>query len=251
MTHDTFWLSLGLLLTGYGPCAEPAPIPAELWGTDKPSTLESAPAAPSAQAPARAPAAPVLARGHSFDTTRMRQAALAGQLLEYQRAAAVIASDAWSSTLPANGRPQVEAVRRAAVSASGSSTLPAAAAALGALGAACATCHQNLGGLPGTTTVPPLDTSEGSMPAHAAAEATLWQGLVLPSDALWSRGARALGSAPALDSDVAEISSLAHRTRALAGEAATAPPDTRGESYGMILATCSACHSQLGIRPGR
>jgi hypothetical protein len=82
------------------------------------------------------------------------------------------------------------------------------------------------------------------MAAHVAAEKALWEGLVNPSDASWATGARGLLEAPELDSDDEEVSLLARRTRELAREAATAT-STRGDVYGRIVETCSACHVLL------
>jgi hypothetical protein len=249
MTHNIFCLTLCLSLIGYGPCAEPSPVPPELWGTEKALTSEKEAVAPSAPSTPTAKTNRVLVRPHSNDAISMRKAAIAGQLLEFQYAAAAIASDDWSPPLRDDDRPHVAVVRDAALGAVGSKSLSAATASLGVLGVACAKCHQAVSAPPISEIVSAPAHGDESMLAHAAAEGALWQGLVFTSDESWLRGARALVNAPALDSDVADVSALAHRTRELAGEASAAPRGTRGESYGKILATCSGCHSRLGVKP--
>jgi hypothetical protein len=84
------------------------------------------------------------------------------------------------------------------------------------------------------------------MATHAAAEEALWTGLSTPSEASWLRGARALVAAPALDSDVEEVSSLAHLASRLA-QRGIDEPTSRVETYGKLLATCSSCHTRLGV----
>jgi hypothetical protein len=242
-------LSLCLLFAGSGPCAEPTPISPELGVTEKVSTPEQDPGVPSAHPVQQSKTTQAFMRQHSGDAVSMRTAAIAGQLDELHRAAANIARDEWSPPHRDDHRPHVEVVRGAARAALNAAAIPAATAALGQLGGACGACHQDVGGPPSTPVLATPATGDESMVAHAAAEEALWQGLVLPSDASWLRGARGLASAPALDSDVADVSALAHRTSALARTADTAPLASRGELYGKILATCSACHSRLGVKP--
>jgi hypothetical protein len=255
MTHNAVRLALCLSLAGFGPCDEAAPLPRELFGVDKPSPLpppqpveHSAPATPAAQANQ----SPL--RRHSDAANAMRKAAIAGQLADFQRAAASLDSGSWSLPLRDDPGNHIEQVRVAARSAAAASALPAATAALGALASACSRCHEDVGGPRGAEIISaPADLARNgdeTMIAHAAAEVALWQGLVFPSDDGWHIGAGMLASAPGLDSDVREVSALARRTVDLAREAATAPREARAGSYARVLATCAACHSRLGIDPG-
>jgi cytochrome c556 len=242
-------LGLCLLLAGFGPCAEPAPIPSELRGTDRPSPLEQDRDAPSAHPVQHTKTTRAFMRGHSIDAVNMRTAAIGGQLDDLHLAASNIARDDWSLHLREDYRPHVDVVQAAARAALDAMAMPAATAALGQLGGACADCHEHVGGPPTTGVIAAPAVGDESMVAHAAAEEALWQGLVLPSDASWLRGAREFASAPAIDSDVSEVSALAHRASALVRAASTAPRAQRGDIYGKILATCSACHARLGVKP--
>lgn len=176
----------------------------------------------------------------------MRLAIIAGDLEALQHAAARLASDEWTPQLVRDHLVNVSAVRSAARTVRASESLSDAARALGEVGATCAACHRDSGAPLPAARGGSTEEKRGGMSAHAAAEQALWDGLVLPSDASWSSGARGLSDAPELDSDVEAVSFLAGRIRGLAREAATAGP-TRGEVYGRILATCSACHTQAGV----
>jgi hypothetical protein len=248
MTSHIAYLSLGLLLTGSGPCAEPAPLPRESWVADRPSPPEQDRDAPSPHAAQQTKTTPAFMHEHSIDAVNMRTTAIGGRLDTLHRAASNIARDEWSPHLRDDYRPHVEVVRRAARIALDATVIPAATSALGQLGSACGDCHEDVGGPPTTGVIAAPAIGDETMIAHAAAEEALWQGLFLPSDASWLRGARELASAPAIDSDVSEVSVLAHRARTLARSAEGAPRAARGDIYGKILATCSACHSRLGVR---
>jgi hypothetical protein len=249
MTSHLACLSLGLILVGSGPCTEPAPLPPELWTAERRSPPEPERDAPSPQAAQQTKTTRTFMHEHSSDAVNMRTGAMGGRLDDVHRAASNIADDPWSPRLRDDYRRHLEVTRRAARAALDATTIPAATSALGQLGAACAGCHEDVGGPRSTGVIAAPALGDETMIAHAAAEEALWQGLFLPSEASWLRGARQLASAPALDSDVSEVSVLAHRARTLAHAAEAAPRAARGDIYGRILATCSACHSRLGVEP--
>ena len=242
MNYDGFCLAVCLSLFGSGPCAESTPLPSEQLGSNEPSQ-----ATPAGQAGQKS------MRRHSEAANDMRKAAIAGQLADFKRAAAIIDSDGWTSPLRADPGAHVERVRRAARSAAASTALPEATSALGVIAAACSKCHEDVGGPRITEIVSaPAEwarNGDEAMIVHGAAEVALWQGLVFPSNDGWSIGARMLATAPELDSDVEEVSALAHRTVRLARDAVEVPRDARAEHYGRILATCAGCHSKLGVKP--
>ena len=85
------------------------------------------------------------------------------------------------------------------------------------------------------------------MAIHAAAERALWEGLFIPSEASWKRGAERLAQAPELASDIEDVAVLGSQLRDLALAATASPP--QGALYGSIVATCSTCHRRLSIDP--
>jgi hypothetical protein len=246
MSSNTTCYGLCLLFASSGPCAEPRTL-SELFGSDKsvePAADRATPTPPPGGAQQTKTAKSYM-RQHTAEADEMRRAARLGQLDGIRSAAAKIASDAWTPNLRPDFRPHVDAVRAAARLASEATSLELATTALGQLGAACASCHQDFGGPP----APPGATAahgDELMSAHAAAEEALWMGLTFPSEGSWMRGARGLVAAPALDSDVTEISMLAHRVSDLGHDALEAR-GPRAEVYGKILATCSTCHTRLGV----
>jgi hypothetical protein len=246
-SNTTFW-GLCLLFASTGPCAEPTQTLSDFFGKEKASEpgADRAAEAPLPEGAQQTKTAKSYMRQHTAEADEMRKAARMGQLDGIHSAAAKIASDGWTANLRPDYRPHVDAVRAAAALAAEAASFESATAALGQLGAACASCHQEFGGPPAPPAAAPAARAEDSMSAHAAAEEALWVGLTFPSEASWMRGARGLLDAPAVDSDVEEVSALAHRTSDLAHDALEAR-SPRADVYGRILSTCSTCHTRLAV----
>lgn len=84
----------------------------------------------------------------------------------------------------------------------------------------------------------------------------LWEGLIGPSDASWSRGIRMMAEAPIKGTENhwgehAETGdALAVRVHELGMEAASAlTPEARASVYGEMIAACAACHTATGGGP--
>lgn len=134
--------------------------------------------------------------------------------------------------------------------------LGAAAAALGQVGAACGTCHLARPGerYPASGFEEGDDSLLDRMQRHWWATDALWQGLVTPNDTAWTTGATTLA-----DRSLTRVSGFPDtpeakaRAEALQAAARTAmqatTPDTRGEAFGAIVATCADCHTALGRGP--
>ncbi|MCX5748484.1 MAG: hypothetical protein NT062_39035, partial [Proteobacteria bacterium] len=135
--------------------------------------------------------------------------------------------------------------------------LPTAASLAARLGRACSKCHEAHDGIvtfvwePAPEDAPAL---AAQMKRHQWAAARLWDGLVGPSDTMWSEGAHVLATTR-LDAAQAvgrthnaDVAALAQKVRAIATRATTVDDhDARAQLYGELLSTCAACH-QL-VRP--
>jgi hypothetical protein len=182
---------------------------------------------------------------HYADTTAMRRAVVAGNLADFQSAAASMARDDWG---PRETVTSPERARAAIAAAQAASSLVEAALALGVLGDECASCHV-ASEAPQLAVVPeePLDGSNPRMLAHAIASDRLWAGLTLPSDDSWASGAQLLLQDPSLANPSAEISAASRLLLDLARRAESAEPGERGRVLADVLLTCSGCHERLGV----
>ena len=183
---------------------------------------------------------------HYLQSVDIREAMVAGRLLDVHRSASVLAADDWSPELRRDYAPYVTALRDRARAVAAAPSLAESVTALGAMGEACADCHRRSGG-PGSNLPPTiLQGYDPAMVEHAAAADALWQGLVGPSDALWTAGARTLVDAPALDSEAPDVAAAARQLRAEAQRALSAPPGKRASVLADVLLTCASCHEALG-----
>ena len=103
---------------------------------------------------------------------------------------------------------------------------------------------------------PAWSDMESHMQRHQWAIDRLWEGLIGPSDAAWSRGIRMLAEAPlhgteaTWDEPAAAGDELARRVHELGREAATALlPPARAAVYGEVLGVCADCHTRTGGGP--
>jgi hypothetical protein len=98
------------------------------------------------------------------------------------------------------------------------------------------------------------------MQRHQWAMDRLWEGLIGPSDAAWTRGTaelaeEALHAADLSDSVTAseanELENIAREVHELgaAGVGLTSLND-RSQVYGRILGLCADCHTRIGRGPG-
>ena len=148
-------------------------------------------------------------------------------------------------------------MKRAAEAVIAAPDLPTAGSQAAVLGRTCSRCHE------ATSAViafawepqPELDGSlRTQMQRHQWAAARLWEGLVGPSDEMWTQGSEALAAAE-LDALAAargiargDVQSLAAHVRTLATRAKTTTDHAaRATLYGDLLSTCAGCH-QL-VRP--
>ncbi len=138
--------------------------------------------------------------------------------------------------------------------------LATASAGVSAIARDCASCHMAAGiDLKfGFDEAPPgWSDLQTHMQRHLWAVDRLWEGLIGPSDASWSRGVTMLAEAPLLgteaawDEEEAHGDELAIRVHQLGRNAASAlTPEARSSVYGNLLGACAECHKQTGGGPG-
>lgn len=134
-----------------------------------------------------------------------------------------------------------------------------AAADVSAIATDCANCHiaSEVDLDFGQKTEPSAwSDMDSHMQRHQWAIDRLWEGLIGPSDAAWSRGIRMLAEAPlhgteaTWDETVVDGNEMARRVHELGREAATALlPHARAAVYSEMLGVCADCHSQTGGGP--
>jgi len=156
-------------------------------------------------------------------------------------------------------KPFVDELKTAAGAVEGATDLPSAAALAARLGRACSRCHEAQSAI---VTFPwePLPEGDSSlqlqMKRHQWAAARLWEGLVGPSDEMWSQGTSLLATTK-LDSLAAargilrgDVDALATKVHELATKAgAVTDQDARAALYGELLSTCAGCHSLVRPAP--
>ena len=134
-----------------------------------------------------------------------------------------------------------------------------AAADVSTIATDCANCHiaSEVDLDFGNSAEPPAwSDMESHMQRHQWAVDRLWEGLIGPSDASWSRGIRMLAEAPlhgteaAWDEAAVDGDQMARRVHELGREAATALlPHARAEIYGEMIGVCADCHTRTGGGP--
>ncbi len=138
-------------------------------------------------------------------------------------------------------------------------TLDLAAMGVATMARACGECHQEQGRGPHFL-APGPDAYEASGPGefsgrmvqHMWAADRMWEGVTGPSEASWKAGATALAQTPLqpprMDPPLPEgfVAALGE-LRQLGQQATEAETlSARADVYGLLLASCSACHAFLG-----
>ena len=194
---------------------------------------------------------------HFGKATEMKAAVIRGDLNAFKQAAQLLAERSMEGSIAPEWKTHLEGMQNAARTGRDAPDLESAALALGDTGRACAACHAQLGNPRFELGDPPAEGSGASlhMVRHQWAADRMWEGLMGPSDDAWIKGCEVLAEAPlhqeaatgpvSVPKPVTELASQAH---ALANRARTAPSEERGKHYGAFLATCAACHTQLGAK---
>jgi mono/diheme cytochrome c family protein len=191
----------------------------------------------------------------------IKAAIVAGRLEDVQEPAIWLAEHETVAGLPAHFSSYVAQMREYAREAAAAEELTTAAASVSKMAKTCGNCHlvNDINLEFGYDQRPNGDLQDivSHMQRHQWAADRMWEGLIGPSDAAWSRGTDVLIDAPLHASDVstaaddlAEINKIAHRIHALGGIGTqTMTPDARSQLYGELLGLCASCHTLLGRGP--
>lgn len=150
-------------------------------------------------------------------------------------------------------RAHVAAVDTALATVADAQNLDAAATGVGLAAAACGECHTASEGGPnlsGAGNVPSKEWKDGqNMVLHRWAMDWMWLGLLDDNQDAWALGAKELDNRPLLfrygNGAPDSVAALEQRVYDLAENATTTDAEQRGETFGVLVATCSSCHSML------
>lgn len=231
----------------------PAPQPPR---TPAPQPPPKAPPAPAPKVPPAETAPDVKAhmRAHFAAVAELELALVRGQLEQARALARWLLEH---EEKPAEGwQPHLDELRAAAREVVAAADVPTAARPTGRLGRACSRCHEARAAVVSFGWSPPPDDEpalRAQMDRHQWAAARLWEGLVGPSDEMWSQGTTVLASTR-LDAQVAperaDVSTLVARLREQATRAGqTSSGDARGKLFGELLSTCTSCHQLVRPQP--
>lgn len=215
------------------------------------------PAPPADQTAARQAELRDHMRVHFEAASEMQRAIAHGRLSEARDLAAWLGRH-YMDTLD-GWQPYVDEMQIAARGIEVARDVSAAGAQLGRLGRACSSCHEARGAqIAFPLTAPPPEGAglEPQMRRHQWAAARLWEGVIGPSDASWTAGARMMATTPidvmatAHEKPNAEVVELAERLRARATFAVDLRDrDVRAATYGEMMATCAGCHAVVRSGP--
>jgi len=195
-------------------------------------------------------------REHFSRAYEVESAVIRGDLEAVKAPAEWLASHDASKELDKASASQVSTFREAAQRAADAKSIPAAAAATASMLAACGDCHRAAGVVPAPAIAPEkrIGGTVGHMLQHERAVELMADALIIPSPALWAKGASALREAPLRSNQLPkdpkltrEISAAEDRVHVLADQAANAQEEqARITMYSQIIATCAQCHGLHG-----
>ncbi len=192
-----------------------------------------------------------------FDKVGIMQDAVIRGDLEALREPARYMAEHKADGMPPRAASQIQAMQAAARRAVEASDINMAANAVATMASTCGTCHRSTDTK--VNVAPPPDPPKAEnlaahMLAHQQAVEFLYQGLAVPSDDLWKKGAQLLRSAPMqkdqfpadakLTEDIKAFEAKTHQFADMAGKAGD--PKTRVGVYGAILTSCASCHGLHG-----
>ena len=194
---------------------------------------------------------------HFSQVGLIHEAVIRGDLPAVREPAKQLAESEPPRDVAASTAPSVAAMRLGAKRAATAQDLGSVAAATASMLLSCGDCHRTAGTMPVPTTPkrPPVGGLVGHMLEHQRAADEMLEGLFIPSESQWIRGASRLVAAPlhqeSLPRDkklTPEIRKAEERVHQLAERAIKASTwKDRGDIYAQMLTTCAGCHSLHGV----
>lgn len=192
---------------------------------------------------------------HYVIATFARDCVIAGDIEALREPLRTLADYEYSSVAPGDWVQGIAELQAAARLTAQADSIDVAAAGVATMGRICGDCHQNGGKGPTPAPAGPQlnyddqpDTLEQRMFRHMVGAQQLWDGLTAPSAAAWQAGSYAIGHAPEPgDRELPSgfVSALSE-VRALGARAAEVKlASERADLYGLLLTTCSDCHSRV------
>jgi hypothetical protein len=229
-------------------CAHVEPSPA---ATQPTAAVKPPPAKALKVPPAPQPAESIesFMAEHAVITTWARDAVVAGDLDQLREPLGALAAYHYDTVKLGAWLPFMAELQQTASLTARAKTLELAAAGVATMGRICGDCHTATGGGPHSFVPhePTLETSQpwvAGMQAHGWAADELWQGLTTPSDAAWNAGASALSHMPTMSGAMPASYARALldvQNLGVSAQGLTAP-GPRADLYGVLIATCAACH---------
>ena len=195
---------------------------------------------------------------HFSQVTLIHEAVIRGDIRAVRDPAALLAAEVEvPRDVAASTAPYVAAIRVAAKRAIDAPDLASAAAAAASMLLSCGDCHRAAGTMPVPETPkrPDVGGLVGHMLEHQRAVDEMLEGLFIPSETQWLRGATRFVGAPlrpqSLPRDqklTPEVRKAEQHAHQLAERAITAKAwKDRGDVYAQMLTTCGSCHSLHGV----
>lgn len=199
-------------------------------------------------------------REHFLRVLAVRDAVIAGDLAAAREPARWLAEHGAPRDVPDPWIPYITDLRVLSAGLVEAESVGELARSVGVVAGTCQACHDGLSVrieyLPGLP--PRAQDPRGRMHRHEWAMERLWNGLVMPNELAWERGAEALIESPFAPSfflgDIETRTELAARSQQLqqlGQRAAEADKLDRGRLYGELLTTCARCHQLAGVQVGR
>lgn len=194
---------------------------------------------------------------HFSQVSLIHEAVIRSDLRGVREPAKLLAEAEAPRGVAASTAPYVAAMRLAAKRAIDAGDLATVAAAASSMLLSCGECHRSAGTMPVPMTPkrPDVGGLVGHMLEHQRAVDEMLEGLFIPSETQWLRGATRFVGAPLQQQSLPrdqkltpEIRKAEERVHQLAERAikATAWKD-RGDVYAQMLTTCASCHSLHGV----
>jgi hypothetical protein len=248
--HLVSVLTLTLSLTVSCSDKEVTKPPAKDNKTPAAAKTTDAPKTPDKPAKQEDPSLKAHMAKHFAEIRDIERALVAGDLDKAKKAAAWLAEHEQHDVVEA-WEPHIKDMRKTADELARSTSVKQAAEFAAELAGECANCHRDLTAIVTFewNEVPPKTSDpKAHMLRHQWATDRLWEGLVGPSDDLWSKGASMLAEKPLTGEVItkSKAATLAEQVHELGAKATKVEAQAaRVALFSEMLQTCSQCHAMV------